>query len=349
MPGSDQSHLMQCMEIWGGNRAISGEVAMAGLDVRVYSKPYRAADGGGGGGDIHYLSSCASGRSSRMIVADVSGHGEGVSAIATSLRRLMGKFSNYIDQSRFMEAVNARFGELREQDEQFSGLFATAVVATYFSPTDELSICNAGHPRPLHYSGASGQWSAVTVDAGSSLHEAGAGAPRNLPLGVLDDAAFDQFRLHLDEGDLVLAYTDALLEVVEPGGRQLGEEGLIAMVGRIDVGQPAGFIDALRAALARYARGEPADGDASRNANASVAPYEFADDVTILVLGRNSGKARPSAALGATAAWRIAANAVRAATRRDVPLSLPQPSLRSMLGAALGFVNGPNAQSVRRK
>src|SRR4051794_9648982 len=110
-------HTMQCMEIWGGNRRISTSVNMPGLDAWVYSRPFNAdAEAKSDtGGDIHYLSSCATGRITRLIIADVSGHGPGIAVVASSLRRLMGKYANYIDQGRFVEAVNERFGEIQDQ------------------------------------------------------------------------------------------------------------------------------------------------------------------------------------------------------------------------------------------
>ena len=66
------AQVMQCMEVWGGNQTADSGVIMAGLDAWVYSKPFGGADGGG---DVYYVSSCATGRITRLLVADVSGHG----------------------------------------------------------------------------------------------------------------------------------------------------------------------------------------------------------------------------------------------------------------------------------
>ena len=63
---------MQCMEVWGGSQLASSGVELGGLDLWVYSKPYGEAPRGG---DVYYVSSCATGRISRMLLADVSGHG----------------------------------------------------------------------------------------------------------------------------------------------------------------------------------------------------------------------------------------------------------------------------------
>src|SRR5262245_26580361 len=127
---------MQCMEVWGGNQAVDNGVIMPGLDAWVFRQPFEGDDAGG---DIHYVSSCATGRVTRILVADVSGHGQQVAKVAGSLRTLMRRYVNYIDQSRLVRGLNTEFSGLAGV-----GSFATAVVATYFSPTEQLVISNAG-------------------------------------------------------------------------------------------------------------------------------------------------------------------------------------------------------------
>src|SRR5256885_2629859 len=123
MPNSTQQ-TMQCLEVWGGNQPADAGVAMAGLDAWVYCKPYHDA---AGGGDVYYVSSCATGRITRLLVADVSGHGDAVSDIAADLRGLMRRYVNYLDQTRFVRALNAEF----QQTIQY-GKFATAIAMTFF-------------------------------------------------------------------------------------------------------------------------------------------------------------------------------------------------------------------------
>ena len=54
------------------------------------------------GGDVYYVSACATGRITRLLVADVSGHGANVRDTAISLRDLMRQYVNHIDQTRFV-------------------------------------------------------------------------------------------------------------------------------------------------------------------------------------------------------------------------------------------------------
>jgi serine phosphatase RsbU (regulator of sigma subunit) len=87
----------------------------------------------------------------------------------------MRKFVNFIDQTRFVQSMNGQFAELSK-----TGNFATAVVTTFFAPTNRLSLCNAGHPPPLIYHAAEGRWQ--YLEHADSEDE----NPSNLPFGILD-------------------------------------------------------------------------------------------------------------------------------------------------------------------
>src|SRR5437667_7049027 len=131
MPESTEQH-MTCMEVWGGNTPTNNGVSMLGLDAWVYSKPYQSADAGG---DVYYVSSCATGRITRLLVADVSGHGETVSNVAEQLRLMMRRYVNHLDQGQFVRSMNRQFSSMAD-----AGCFATAVVTTFFSPTRDLLL-----------------------------------------------------------------------------------------------------------------------------------------------------------------------------------------------------------------
>lgn len=94
---------MQCMEVWGGNRQVDRYLETPGLEAWIYSQPHQQAPGGG---DVYYISSCASGRITRILLADVSGHGVDASKLAVGLRELMRRNINIVKQSRFVTEMN---------------------------------------------------------------------------------------------------------------------------------------------------------------------------------------------------------------------------------------------------
>lgn len=213
MADSTAQH-MQCMEVWGGSQLTSSGVELGGLDVWVYSKPFGEAQRGG---DVYYVSSCATGRISRVLLADVSGHGTSVASTAADLRTLMRRFVNRLDQKEFVRLLNEQFTSLSTH-----GSFATAIVITFFEPSRRLSLCNAGHPRPLLFRANENKWSLL----GHQDHPEKKGL-RNIPLGMFDVADYEQLDVELEPGDCLINYTDALTESCDANGEMLGEEGLL--------------------------------------------------------------------------------------------------------------------------
>jgi hypothetical protein len=208
---------MTCMEVWGGSQLTTRGVEMGGLDAWVYSKPFGDAQRGG---DVYYASSCATGRITRLLLADVSGHGNSVASTAADLRALMRRFVNRLDQTEFVRLLNQQFAALSE-----AGTFATAIVSTFFAPTQRLIVCNAGHPRPLLYQAAKREWTLLGADPATEDP-----SPNNMPLGIVDMTEYEQIDVELETGDCVLTYTDALIESRDADGVMLGEEGLLRIV-----------------------------------------------------------------------------------------------------------------------
>lgn len=357
---SQPMEALQCMQIWGGNSEIDNGVSLAGIDCWVYSRPFQGAaaqpaaageagvsatssGSSTGGGDIHFVTSCATGRITRLVVADVSGHGAPVAEMATSLRRLMRRHANHYDQRLFVRSVNERFSELMSPGSASeSGVFATAVFASFYAPTDEFSLCNAGHPRPLHYDARSAQWRAIEVAAQDDRREIATGtrtrsiaAPSNLPLGIIEDTHYDQHLFRLGHDDLVLVYTDSLVELrraAAPGTDEstlrrpmLGEAGLIEICSRLDPSRPGEFVPELLRALEAYS---------------GLSADAFDDDVTVLLLKRNDLKPRPSVALSFKGATNIFRGLIEA-IRGDVPPSIPELSVKAIFGTLVSRLNKP--------
>jgi sigma-B regulation protein RsbU (phosphoserine phosphatase) len=253
---------MQCMEVWGGSQLTSRCVQFGGLDAWVYSKPFGKAHAGG---DIYYASSCATGRISRLLLADVAGHGHTVAATAADLRTLMRRFVNRLDQTEFVRLLNQQFAVLPR-----TGAFATAIVTTFFEPSRRLTICNAGHPRPMLFRAAERQWDFLGHQGTSSRS-----APSNIPLGLFDAAEYEQFDVELEPGDCLLSYTDALIESLDSDGEMLGEHGLLRIIRILGDVAPDKMIETLLAEIeARYPE------------NLSE------DDVTVLVVRANGRQLR---------------------------------------------------------
>jgi serine phosphatase RsbU (regulator of sigma subunit) len=99
---------------------------------------------------------------------------------------------------------------------------------------------------------------------------------RNLPLGVIRGTTYEQGVAGLDRGDLVLLYTDALIEARSPSGDMLGEQGLLDLVRSLPVA-PDRPGDLLNTVLGRV--------------RAHAGGAELTDDATMVLLRENGSDA----------------------------------------------------------
>ncbi|HEY3964449.1 MAG TPA: PP2C family protein-serine/threonine phosphatase [Planctomycetaceae bacterium] len=253
-PPHDSQYILQCMDLWNGNKSIESVATTPGLEIFVYSEPYQ---GQRRGGDVHYVSLCAGGVVTRVMLADVAGHGTVVAGAAKMLRSLMRRFMNAKSQINLVRQLNREFTLLSQE-----GRFATAIVATYLSHRHCFTLCNAGHPRPLWYRAQAGLWS--YIDDGELIHN---GNVSNLPLGFDESAGYQQLALNIGDGDLLILYTDAFTEARDTEDRLLGENDLLQIVAGLPTDDVRGLGRGVLDGVREYSSGRP-----------------FEDDVTIMVL-----------------------------------------------------------------
>jgi serine phosphatase RsbU (regulator of sigma subunit) len=297
-----------CGEVWGGNSAADARLDLPGMRLSVFARPWQSDISGG---DVHYVSSCGTGRVTRMILADVAGHGVDVSEVAIFLRSVMRRYLNHIEPRTLAARFNAK---LNAHAAQQTGpvRFATAVIATYFAPTGELTLCNAGHPLPLIRRSSTQTWEPLD----RAMPDKGI---FNLPLGVVENTGYLALECTLQPGDTVLLYTDALTEAANIQGELLGTAGLIRLLNELPseelLSDSGVFITTLISRI-------------------QSAGYALDDDLTAVILeciGTSNG-----------AGWRAAAAGAGRMARAALSgrgISWPEVSLRNLGGAMLPPLN----------
>lgn len=215
---------LSCGQTWSGSGVTSGVMMLPGLEVWVQSVPIGSAQAGG---DVHYLSNCPECIVSRIALADVSGHGDQVAAFADALRHLMTKYLTALDQEGLMRDLNRAtplaLGSFH---------YATMLALGWHGLKGRLVITNAGHPPPMWYRAADKSWAWLEIDRGS-------GKAAGAPLGLLDDIQYFRRVIRLQEGDLVVLYSDGASEAVNNDGAELGRDGLMSLAGQCAVDSAA--------------------------------------------------------------------------------------------------------------
>lgn len=190
-----------------------------------------------GGGDLHLISSCASGRITRVMLADVCGIGSMFADISCNLRDVMKNNVNTIRQDRIVRDASETL-ELAAMD----GGYASMLIATYFAPTRSLSVCNTGHPCPVVYRASTGEWETLK-QMPSPL------TAQTSELVGVDE--YQQLTTKLSKGDLFLCFSNVLAECRDAGGRTLGHAGVRKLMSDLDAGRPAQLLQQLREIVCR--------------------------------------------------------------------------------------------------
>jgi serine phosphatase RsbU (regulator of sigma subunit) len=158
-----------------------------------------------------------------VLVADVAGHSIG-SALMMAMARTV--LRRAIADGQGPAMVLRHLDEALFEDLDRAELFITAFCAAYDMSTGELCWANGGHNRP------------VLIRRNGTLHELDADG---VPAGILPGATFEEPRTELGEGDVLVLYTDGVVEARDGTGRMLGDDGLHHVL-REAAGQPAGIV-----------------------------------------------------------------------------------------------------------
>jgi len=178
------------------------------------------------------------------LIGDVSGHGIGAALMMVEARTTF-MSARLVEDSA--AAVLSKVNDLLHDDLDRAQLFMTACCMTFDAATGELTYANAGHPAPLVL--RAGESRCIPLRAEGIL------------LGIQKDARFDQVELRMNAGDVVVFYTDGITETCNAAGDFFGVGGLEEVIVSNGQMEPEPLIDAVLAALERFAAGRPFDDD----------------------------------------------------------------------------------------
>ncbi len=188
-----------------------------------------------------------------FLVADVSDKGMGAALYMALCRTVIRTYAHQFpaDPERVLQSANLRIlADTRSEQ------FATVLYAVLDTATGILTYSSAGH-NPAYLLRADGSLETLTRSG--------------MPLGVLEEASWRNQSVELQAGDLLLLYTDGLVEAQDGDGRSFDADRLLG--------------------AARPAREQPAQGACQavlESLHRFVGPAPQFDDVTLLVIKRDS-------------------------------------------------------------
>jgi sigma-B regulation protein RsbU (phosphoserine phosphatase) len=238
---------LACAETSASNRGTTSLYELRGLTAWVHALPFGPGDAGG---DVHYVSLCSECNVARIALADVSGHGRAVAALADMLRQLMQRHLSELGQIGLMKDLNRA---VREELDQVH--YATMLAVGWHSRRRLLVLTNAGHPPPLWYRAARQEWCCLETQRAAARER-----PAGVPLGLLPDIDYDRRVIKPGMGDLIVMYSDGVSEATNSDGDELGREGLLRLARSLDASSPEAFGTRLTSSLGTFRNGsEPHD------------------------------------------------------------------------------------------
>lgn len=185
-----------------------------------------------------------------IAISDVAGHGLGAALLMTEARSILR--ANVYSSTTAAEVI-AKLNTALYDDLNRAELFVTVFIAKYTGHDRLLTYASAGHNPPLLLRRQA--QACELLDAEGMI------------LGVIPEIRFEEKSVRLEQGDLVLFYTDGATDVTRPDGERFGIDRLCAFLARARHTVPEALIDALLLELKQFCQCET-----------------FSDDVTVVAL-----------------------------------------------------------------
>ena len=180
-----------------------GTPEIAGYDFRVhYSSAMEV------GGDFYDFIKLSPSHLA-IILGDVSGKGVSAALLMAKLMSEVRAETRGLSEARaFLSTINGVVAGEVEED-----IFATLLLMMLDTESGTLTAASAGHPFPLVRRGRAPEVEELAVPAG-------------FPLGLYPGAEYGQGSYTLNPGDVIVAYTDGIVEAMDAADTVYGEDRL---------------------------------------------------------------------------------------------------------------------------
>lgn len=209
--------------------------SIAGLDYDARCRQMQAV-----GGDFYNFVPLAENRLA-IAIGDASGKGLPAALMVSNVQSSLRTAALFAadDPLRVIDAVNRQLYEA-----SLAERYATLFYGVFDAAAYTLRYVNAGHHAPV----------LVRRDGSIIFLESG-----GAPVGMFPDWTYQEGTIRLRSGDLLLAYTDGVVEATNTSGDEWGVDDLLRAVASCDGRQSDEIIDRVFAALDEYTRAVQTD------------------------------------------------------------------------------------------
>jgi sigma-B regulation protein RsbU (phosphoserine phosphatase) len=202
---------------------------LTNLEIAAKFVPARAI-----GGDLYDFVSYSQSRTA-LVIGDVSGKGAPAAIYAALVGGILRSHAPIEPgPAEMLSAVNYSLGERR-----IEGQFVSLIYAVWNDPERSLQVANSGLPRPIH-----------CRDGKIKVIEA-----TGLPLGLFEEADYDEFTFQAKPGDVFVFFSDGILDASNRAGELFGRTEVEKIVSECSENSAESIVTSLFKAVAEYASG----------------------------------------------------------------------------------------------
>lgn len=203
--------------------------ALPGLEVAAFSAPCRSV-----GGD-HYDFYERAGGKLTLMVGDVSGKGMPAALLMSSLQaRIQVLIEEEIDLALLVTRLNRIISSNCPGNR-----FITFFICEVDPVSGNVTFVNAGHNPPL------------LIRGGGDVERLSGGG---IILGILGRAAYTQHTCKMNDGDILVIFTDGVTEAQKPGNEEeFGEDRMVEAIQSVRGGTVAAMIEHVKQSVAAFA------------------------------------------------------------------------------------------------
>jgi len=202
---------------------------LANLEIAAKFSPARAI-----GGDLYDFIKYSQSRMA-FVIGDISGKGAPAAIYAALVSGILRSHAPMEPgPAEMLAAVNYSLAERR-----IDGQFCSLIYSVWDDQNLTLQVANSGLPRPIYCHKGKTQFIEAT----------------GLPLGLFDDAEYDEFTFQAEPGDLFVFFSDGILDATNRAGDLFGRTRLEKIISNCADNSADSIVKSVFKAVAEHAAG----------------------------------------------------------------------------------------------
>ena len=151
-----------------------------------------------------------------FVIADVTGKSVSGALVMTASKSVFRLLSE--DQLSVGEIMKRANNQIKKDITRAKGMFVALLYAVLDKDNKTMGMCSAGQTQPILLSAETGEATLIETEGDA------------FPLGIIDDPDYQETMLQLESGDMLIFYTDGVVEAMDKKEKMYGFERFLQVI-----------------------------------------------------------------------------------------------------------------------